>query len=764
MRNVMTRTGRCIPSGGSDRVLRLVMGAVCLVSLLGGIVASPPILGPLAAVDGEVEPGLVRLGLWGLTVLGVAVALLTGLLAWRPALGRWLGRGLWWQTALGRRLGRGLWQQKWRLAVWMGMLLLLATAGLAVYYCGRNHKDVVGHLDRSLPLRKAALEARRVRSEEAAWFAVATHFATRPTGPALPPYQLWGQSPEESARRAKHMLSGDLGGGFRDERFIWEPGQTITWEAPTSKAILFGLQRQVFLFDLLRADNGVTEGDGVARAVAFVREWRRGNRFWPNFNPDAWTDDPVANRMDAHRLLMQRWRQVAKVPPADEFAFLESLLVHAEHLMDAGEYNVRSNHGVMQNCALLGLALEYPEFAASQQWRRTAIERMASYLREHVTSEGVSLELSPGYHAYITRMVLWFYASCARANVRLDPSFETRLRRMLGFCREILNPDVSLPLISDTGPGRQGWPTCPWDELPDWPEVKALHRAFEATDRPPNEPGVRFWPEAGYFILRIPAPEWSRESAMLLTLKAGPMSHAHWHPDALSITLFGQGRPLLVGPGYPDWFGPVRREVLISTPSQNTVSVDGRTQEMGGATVLFADIPNANGLPRQGPVFAAIQAESRLYPGVRHRRTVFYGPVCDAVLLVDELTADQVHTYRQHFRYGSGLHANIETGRITLKTASSPDGALLVAEGWLVPGTRAPAVDSPIFRNVSELTGRGRDVTFLTLVTASGFPRTRSITRTGRTVCWRGEGGVLTVDLPVTPEAYVWEPARVSGR
>ncbi len=633
------------------------------------------------------------------------------------------------------------------------VLALAAVTGFGLYRRQRNHVDLPARLDPNHPLADQVGAIASARGRTAGLDQLAEHFRTRRPPDVIKPVQLWRPA-QELRTRASHVEAGtstDLPG------FHWRPGRPIEWRCPgrsQRRALLFALQRQTFLFDLLADPDGADGHRQIELAGAFARQWRQDNPVWPNANRYAWNDDATANRLQAHIHLMRCARRLGATTRRQELDFLESMLQHTDRLMDPAEYNPRTNHGMMQNCALLSAALAYPQFDRDGRWRRTAVRRMEQYLLDYaVSDEGVFLELTPGYHLMASGRALWFYASCRQAGVELDGRFAPLVRKMLAFCLELLQPDRSLPMIADTAPiivDVSGWP---WEQLPDWPELARLRAGAAPSPRPPNAPTARLYPQSGYFLLRAPAEEWTTSQAMMLTLRVGPISNAHRHYDALAVTLFARGRGLLAGPGYPPY--DQSRARLIATTSQNTVSVDGRSQRAGGARTLFCDVR-----PRDGaPDFVAITGRSELYDGVRHDRAVLYGPSARAVMIVDHLTSRERHTYRQHFRPAPSLTAEAAEDGLAIRPAGAMrDEPLLRIASWALAGADPKPIACAVADGVGEFAVQGRNVTFVTVLDWSG--RTVTVLDfADDSFQWHGRRGTLRVLLPITSaQSCRWTP------
>lgn len=630
-----------------------------------------------------------------------------------------------------------------RLPPWAAALaiVVVATAAFALVYVRRNAVHVAEHLN-SEHSAYPTLHAAAQRGEAEVREALAHYLLSRPAPPTPPPVHLRYAGEGPDLLRFEDALPESV----RD----WQPGEHLPWSGGIPAPVLFQLQRQVFLF---RIDWQAAEPEVFEKALAFVAEWRRANPDWPNRNPYAWNDDTTSNRLAAQIWLMEQARARGENDLASERAFVPSLLRQARHLVSEEEHNYQTNHGMMQNIALLMLSLYYPELDRDGQWRNLAVERMRRHLEEGVTPDGVFRELTPQYHWFAVVNTLWFVGACRQAGIELDPLFEDRLRGLLAFGTQILYPDKTLPAIADStrrfAPRVLDWM---WDLVPDWPEARELREALES-DGCPNRPGARLWPEAGFFVLRSPAPDWTPQSAMMLTLKLHSESRAHAHHDALSLTLFGHGLPLIDGPGYPSYADRERRRRLVGTVSQNTVCVDGASQRIGRATITADDVRLEDGLPQ----FTAVGGRVSLYDGVDHERTVFFGPAAGSVLVVDRLTSDLEHRYALQFRPAPELSVELEPGRARLV---GEDGSPALAIATRV--VRKDGLEPPpavLEDDMVRLVHSGDDTWFATVLEVGGDGSAPPVALESGSLVWRGERGEVRLRQGSAGDLeYEWTP------
>ncbi len=118
-------------------------------------------------------------------------------------------------------------------------------------------------------------------------------------------------------------------------------------------------------------------------------------------------------------------------------------------LAKASNYTAATNHGVMQNIALLQIGVAFPALreAALGRLARGRLERQMAY---YLHSDGVVLEHSPGYH----RFGIWLVGLTIRL-LQLNglpeiPGLLEKYARGMSFLDRLTRLDGSIPRIGDT--------------------------------------------------------------------------------------------------------------------------------------------------------------------------------------------------------------------------------------------------------------------------------------------------------------------------
>ena len=197
-------------------------------------------------------------------------------------------------------------------------------------------------------------------------------------------------------------------------------------------------------------------------------------------------------------VLMRFWRLYRHRADFDAdvaHAVLEQVARSAAFLGKASHFNAATNHGVMQNIALLQAAAAFPALPDAPLWRDTADTRLRQQMAFYANAEGVVLEHSPAYHRFGT--ALMGMAIELRAWNGLPPldGLAQTYARGVAFLERLQRPDGSLPRIGDTIGGAA--PVDAGARQNPFVEVVA-----EASLALPD--ATRVYPGAGYAITRRP--------------------------------------------------------------------------------------------------------------------------------------------------------------------------------------------------------------------------------------------------------------------
>lgn len=385
-----------------------------------------------------------------------------------------------------------------------------------------------------------------------------------------------------------------------------------------------------FLSYLLARQAIVNDVQALQRAVEATLLWL--DHFGPSARRHpfefAWHDHATALRAEQIALLVHWierlgcWSSCGGEAAAARL--MEALADHA-HLLSHDEFFSRhTNHGLEQARVLLLLstALDTPGDPLPSEWRACALVRIEGELRHAFTSEGVHVENSPAYHAFVFKIFLGIVNEYPADALGPLHHWMTEVGpKALDFLACVLRPDGRLPIIGDTAAlpvtdsfraafvGRREYKTF-------------LHAITQGVRGAAPTKLHRVYPNSGYAIFRSdwPVPEQYRQ-ALHIVVKAGAISQYHRQQDDGSLVLWNEGEDWLIDSGLFNYneASPVR-QYMRSRDAHNVLLVedrqalDPRSREPRAAWKVLAHSDNA-ALPY-------LQMRHDLYPGIEQLRQV----------------------------------------------------------------------------------------------------------------------------------------------
>lgn len=376
-----------------------------------------------------------------------------------------------------------------------------------------------------------------------------------------------------------------------------------------------------------------------------------------------------------------------------------------------------NNHGLTQSAALLLIATELPFIPEAERWQRLGEERLVTVISKNVAADGVQIEQSPFYHFYVLRFLWHIFAWTEAHTDWRSPILASSIDGMLEFAAWVVQPDGRLPLIASTVED-----TIVGESDDALARMAERHPTFawvwsSGRDGSPPPDQARLFAESGWSIMRS---SWERDDladATQVIFDVGPWRTSHSHHDALSVHLFGAGRPLLIDPGLYTYEPGSAHDYFWSTAAHNTVVVDHTDQARGTATADLFEV---------GDGWAFQSGTHGLYTDVEHRRGVaLVGS--DLMVVFDELQGSGHHTYQQTWHLAADLdvalddttaNASFDGSDVISISQLRPDESTVRvrSDGW-VSTTYENRLPAPV---VSASTA-GESATFVTVV-AIGQP------------------------------------------
>lgn len=383
----------------------------------------------------------------------------------------------------------------------------------------------------------------------------------------------------------------------------------------------------------------------------------------------AWSD-PHAVAFRAMSLVDTWWklRQAHQLSEADSTAMLKELEKTGAFLADPNHYQSENNHALNEAAALYQLAVAFPTLPNAQQWLGLAKQRFQWQLSGLIDADGQLIENSPYYDFYALEKYDQIYRYSLAQHAPIISSFESTLDSMTKFATYILQPDSKVPLlgaslettINDNGVLRQLATMNP--------QLKYVLTHGTAGTKPAQN--SIYFAASGLSVIRS---GWQSGTTFpdstYLTYNIGKYRTEHSDLDALAITLYGDGGDLLPGAGLYTYSPGAYRNYFHGTASENTVTVDGKSQVEGDGSATA--LQTVDGITYQS-------AESSLYEGVTHQRMVMMLDP-DHILVVDRLKSADVHNYQQMFHLFPGARLT-QSGLMVTGTGGTPQRQVTIQQ------------------------------------------------------------------------------------
>lgn len=249
-----------------------------------------------------------------------------------------------------------------------------------------------------------------------------------------------------------------------------------------------------------------------------------------------WNDHAIAARVS---VLTRFWMILRKDPsaaPEMKAEVLKSVMRHGEFLAKKSHFTVQTNHGVMQNIALLQVALGFPALPSSEAWKALALTRLKTQLAFYVSPEGIILEHSPGYHLFGTALMQHMVDLHEIMGPGVPVALRAQYEGVLRYLRQVMRPDCSLPRVGNTSGGTLSvknvrGPFCERAPLPSGSSGAPYRHTFPIT-------GYALWGQNAE-IAQQTFVAWSHH-----------LNHPHKHADEPSLVYWRDGIEWITAVGY----------------------------------------------------------------------------------------------------------------------------------------------------------------------------------------------------------------------
>jgi hypothetical protein len=355
-------------------------------------------------------------------------------------------------------------------------------------------------------------------------------------------------------------------------------------------------------------------------------------------------------------------------------------------------FSSANNHLVAEAGGLFAIGSLAPELPEAATWRAMGREHLEREAARQITADGVGLEQSPSYQAYIMEWLLVARRIASATGQRLNPVIDQRLLAGAEFLATILDRCGNHPRFGDDDEGTVLRQDLGRERLPlaiagttgalfgsgssCHPEYHLDLRArmLGASSLPTKNwrPVSTTFAEGGYTLMRAGELMALFDHGLLgYTYTAG-----HGHADTLAVWLHVGGTPLLVDAGTFRYnYDAGWREHFRGTAAHNTIMIDGldQSEQIG---------PFNWGRRARGHLLSA-ELEDRPAATASHDGYALLGITHERSVSLDE------NTFRVMDRVlGSGSHHI----RLTLQFAPGFEVETAGAGRWRVSSEHGPSV------------------------------------------------------------------------
>jgi heparan-sulfate lyase len=455
------------------------------------------------------------------------------------------------------------------------------------------------------------------------------------------------------------------------------------------------------------------------RNEKYAKEWCEQLLDWTVKNPNdeahgyAWRSIEAGIRGYSWTGHFQRFIDSPHLDEVVLAAFLNSCYDHAEYLMT--KYRTRSNWGLMEAEGMAFIAMTFPEFKRSEQWKEEAIRRLNNEIDLQVYADGHQRELAIGYHM---GCIQWFFRTYELAklndiNDAFPSSYLEKIERMCEVPMKLCLPDGTNVQFGDAWQGKPGQHN---EKFLQWAEFferdDFLYLATEGREGTAPAKTAYALKESGLYSMRS---GWNKE-AICLVLKCGPNGGGHCQPENGTFDLYAGGRNLMPDAGSYIYSGdPENRAWFRQTKVHQTLTLNGENAAYGPKLLLW----------EPGEKLDKLVLENQSYDDLKHRRSVFF---IDRryFILVDEAIGDGSGDIGLHVQLAPGeaifddkkmiVTSGFEEGWNVMIETKKQKGLMLVEEEGQVSFEYTKKMPRPAFGYHLEKNAGQKSVRFVTLV------------------------------------------------
>lgn len=260
-----------------------------------------------------------------------------------------------------------------------------------------------------------------------------------------------------------------------------------------------------------------------------------------------WNDHAIAARIGVLTDFWRLYRHHPSYQPAVAQALLEQVDRSAQLLAREELFTFNTNHGMMQNLALLHVSVAFPMLPDAGRYRALGLARLRDQIPFSISQEGVVLEHSAEYHAWGLQSLAMACRYLTLLNLTVPQDWRQKHDRAARVLAALRRPDGTLPTSGDTDGGSDdlGPLVCAFDAQGRCETLR--HRASWVPEQP-----LSLYPVAGHAVWWDGLADWPREQSLRQTVIQWSYfpGHAHKHADEMSVLMWAGGQLWWTNVGY----------------------------------------------------------------------------------------------------------------------------------------------------------------------------------------------------------------------
>lgn len=257
-----------------------------------------------------------------------------------------------------------------------------------------------------------------------------------------------------------------------------------------------------------------------------------------------WNDHAIAARVYVLSRIWEIYRTHPSFNPGDARILLTAVYRAAEMLAKPNHYTFRTNHGLMQNIALLHIAVAFPELDA-KRYSTIALTRLTQQLKFYISDEGVVLEHSAYYHEVGVLLTGTALRYMTLLKLPIDKDIVEKYEKAKRFLANIKRPDNSLPMYGNTLNAAN-------NKLLVTEVSNGVAAPLKITDSGIKPvPNTNYYPVSGYYVRwNVGDRPGNSVSSQAMVTWSNFDTKAHKHADEMSFLLWAGNQSWWTNVGY----------------------------------------------------------------------------------------------------------------------------------------------------------------------------------------------------------------------